>query len=440
MADGFVVAAGHNGYGQCDVSAWRLDDVDQVPPSEPTALIALDTPADQGGSIDLSWAPATDRVGVTGYRVYRVTSYYGDWGTPTTLGDVTAYTDTTASTGKRYLYAVTAVDAAGNESPVSVAAATAFDNLTPATPSGLAAVGGRKQISLSWSANTEADLSGYDLYRDGVKVNTTPIAVTSYTDTGRADATTYSYRLSAVDTNTNASAQCATVSATTLSTPPQPSGFDGTFESGADGSSLTPAWTLSGTPQRAEYDSLRAKNGALSGWIQGPTTAAAAGASLPAVMTSNGAEYRFWMYTDTATENRYVTDTGSVFELRTDTTGKLLVYTKRAATGYTANAYTAVGTYAVGWAEYRIVLDFSGDTYTLFKRASATDAWTPLKSATAPTTPSPCVRPPTAPPRPTSCSAATPTQTSGSTTCAIRTPGSSTGRRPTPPPRPYPRM
>ena len=103
-------------------------------------------------------------------------------------------------------------------------------------------------------------------------------------------------------------------------------------------------------------------------------------------MTSDGAEYRFWMYADTATENRYVTDTGSVFELRTDTTGKLLVYTKRTATGYTANAYTAVGTYAVGWAEYRIVLDFTADTYTLFKRAAATDAWTPLKSATAPTT------------------------------------------------------
>ena len=101
-------------------------------------------------------------------------------------------------------------------------------------------------------------------------------------------------------------------------------------------------------------------------------------------MTSDGAEYRFWMYADTANENRYVSDTGSVFELRTDTTGKVLVYTKRTATGYTANAYTAVGTYAVGWAEYRIVLDFTGDTYTLFKRSNAADAWTPLKSADRP--------------------------------------------------------
>ncbi len=47
-----------------------------------------------------------------------------------------------------------------------------------------------------------------------------------------------------------------------------PSGFDGTFESGTDGAPAASGWTLSGTPQRAEYDTARAKNGAISGWIQ----------------------------------------------------------------------------------------------------------------------------------------------------------------------------
>ena len=46
---------------------------------------------------------------------------------------------------------------------------------------------------------------------------------------------------------------------------------DAGFESGTDGASLAPAWTLSGAPQKAEYDSARAKNGSLSGWMQGPT-------------------------------------------------------------------------------------------------------------------------------------------------------------------------
>ena len=68
---------------------------------------------------------------------------------------------------------------------------------------------------------------------------------------------------------------------------------DAGFESRADGTALDSSiWTLAGVPQRAEYDTLRAKNGTGSGWIQGPTTAAYAGAfeTNSAAMASNGAE------------------------------------------------------------------------------------------------------------------------------------------------------
>ncbi len=299
-------------------------------------------PPTPGGSIDLSWAAATDNVGVTGYKLYRGTAA-GVYGAPTALGNVTTYTDATAVTGTRYYYAVSRRRRRRQR--------------------------GRQVARVLRHRRRQQHRPARRLRRH-LRVR---------------------HRRRG----------------------------------------LTPAWTLSGTPQRAEYDTARAKNGALSGWIQGPTTAAAAGASVPAVMTSNGAEYRFWMYADTANENRYVSDTGSVFELRTDTTGKLLVYTKRTATGYTANAYTAVGTYAVGWTEYRVVLDFTADTYTLSKRATASRRLDAAEVRHAPPpTPSPCVRPPTAPPRPTCSSAATPTPTCGSTTCASRTPASST--RPTP--------
>ena len=90
--------------------------------------------------------------------------------------------------------------------------------------------------------------------------------------------------------------------------------------------------------------------GALSGWIQGPTTAAYAGvaAAETAGMASDGAEVRFWAYADSANQNRVFTD-GGASEVRLNTSGQVLVYTKRTAAGYTPNAYTVVGAYAVGW-------------------------------------------------------------------------------------------
>ena len=51
-------------------------------PTAPAALSATDTPSDAGGSIDLSWAAATDNVGVTGYKLYRGTAA-GIYGAPT---------------------------------------------------------------------------------------------------------------------------------------------------------------------------------------------------------------------------------------------------------------------------------------------------------------------------------------------------------------------
>src|SRR5512139_3349240 len=104
---------------------------------------------------------------------------------------------------------------------------------------------------------------------------------------------------------------------------------DNGFESGTDGQSLVPPWVLSGAPQKAEYDNARAKVGTMSGLIQGPTTAAYAGVSNAQTsgMNTDGAELRFWAYLDTANQNRVITDGGCV-ELRWNTAGQLMVYTK----------------------------------------------------------------------------------------------------------------
>ena len=54
-------------------------------------------------------APATDDVGVVGYRIYRNGNYVGS-------SQDTTYIDDKVQAGKQYDYQVTAVDAAGNES------------------------------------------------------------------------------------------------------------------------------------------------------------------------------------------------------------------------------------------------------------------------------------------------------------------------------------
>lgn len=82
----------------------------------------------------------------------------------------------------------------------------------PATPSGLTATQSstNKDITISWTANTESDLSGYFLYRD-TGAGTFPLLrdngnTTSYTDPALTQGNTYSYKVSAFDTTANESA------------------------------------------------------------------------------------------------------------------------------------------------------------------------------------------------------------------------------------------
>jgi hypothetical protein len=73
------------------------------------------TPSPLPHSVVLSWGPSP--TSVVGYRVYRDN---GSGLSPLTsvIPDLT-YTDTTVVSGNTYLYAVTAIDAAGAESPFS---------------------------------------------------------------------------------------------------------------------------------------------------------------------------------------------------------------------------------------------------------------------------------------------------------------------------------
>ncbi|MFC5459892.1 PHB depolymerase family esterase [Massilia niabensis] len=79
------------------------------------------------------------------------------------------------------------------------------------------AVGARSasSIALSWNASNGA--IGYNVYRNGNKVNASAVASTGYTDTGLTAATSYNYQVSALGNGGVESARSATVTGSTSS-------------------------------------------------------------------------------------------------------------------------------------------------------------------------------------------------------------------------------
>jgi len=90
-----------------------------------------------------------------------------------------------------------------------------LDTTPPSTPIGLAAtVISPSQIDLAWNTSTDdVAVAGYKIFRNGTQVNTS--STPSYSDTGLAASTSYSYTVSAFDAANNNSPTSLAVSATT---------------------------------------------------------------------------------------------------------------------------------------------------------------------------------------------------------------------------------
>ena len=194
---------------------------DTTPPAAPQSLMA----SALNGGADLSWL-ANSENDLAGYHVYRATSPGGPYSrvNGATVG-TNSYTDTGLTNGTTYYYVVTAVDTSNNESAdsngVSVVPDGGLPDLTPpAAPTGVAASAGDGQVGLSWNANGENDLAGYDVYRATnsggpyTRLNGALLTVTSINDNTVTNGTTYFYVVVAVDTSNNESADSVEVSAT----------------------------------------------------------------------------------------------------------------------------------------------------------------------------------------------------------------------------------
>jgi chitodextrinase len=172
-------AAGNLSAQSGPASATTPAAVDTTPPSVPTGLTASAVSSSQ---INLSWAASSDKVGVSGYRVFRD-------GAQIATTSATSFPNTGLSPSTTYSYAVAAFDAAGNlsarSSPASATTPAASDTTPPTVtitaPKNGATVKGTVTVTASASDNVGVVAVQF-LVDDGIN--------------GSAEATTAPYSVS----------------------------------------------------------------------------------------------------------------------------------------------------------------------------------------------------------------------------------------------------
>ena len=197
---------------------------DVTAPSMPGDFQAIAGP----NLVGLSWAPSTDDVAVTSYRLYRDGAALQDLAFP-----AVAHIDSLLATGT-YTYQLDAADAAGNRSaktaPVTVIVQARADLVPPSVPTGLVAsispdIHGR-DVLLTWNASIDpanggvaSRVVGYSIYRDGVRIASVAAPTLTYTDVLVAVGT-HRYQVDAYDSPFNHSNTSAPVTAVVANSPP----------------------------------------------------------------------------------------------------------------------------------------------------------------------------------------------------------------------------
>jgi acid phosphatase type 7 len=254
----------------------------------PTAPARLTARAVSSGEVALQWTASTDNVGVTGYIVYRGGARLGE-----VSANALSYQDTSdVRPSTSYQYLITAVDAAGNESPASnTASATTPASTRPAAPTNLAAtVAGASQVSLSWTPSSSSTVTGYNLYRGAGATALTKVsssASSPFLDTTVAAGTTYSYAVTAVDTSGVESPRSNTVTVTTPGgTGPKTFSFGAAADATID---ATNASTNAGARPALDADNSPVKDFVIKFTVATTGCTSLSSASLRLTSTGNGA-------------------------------------------------------------------------------------------------------------------------------------------------------
>ena len=239
-----VTATNAVGTGPPSASASATPQAPPPPPTVPGAPTGL-TATPGNAQVTLAWtAPASNGgSAITGYTVT------GSPGRDVLLVEPRLHGHGLTN-GTLYSFTVTATNAVGTGLASGAASATPTAPPPPPTvpgaPTGLTATAGNAQVALAWTApasNGGSAITGYKVYRStttGTETLLTTLGVvTSYTNTGLTNGTTYFYKVTAVNA-VGESARSGEASAKPVTVPSAPRNVTAT-RSATKGVNL--AWT-----------------------------------------------------------------------------------------------------------------------------------------------------------------------------------------------------
>ena len=194
--------------------------ISSSPAIVPRLISVNDVPNDQGGNVRVKFTrsgyDASGQNRITGYYIEKspppgVSGYA--WEPVTTIAPThnpiysftaSSWGDSSSNGSDRIYFRITAQTSNGSEYWRSnIVYGQSVDNLSPASPTGLAAAPTSTKINLSWTANAEPDMKDYLVYRNGVNISSA--SSISFSDTTALADSIYIYKIAARDIHGNIS-------------------------------------------------------------------------------------------------------------------------------------------------------------------------------------------------------------------------------------------
>jgi hypothetical protein len=167
---------------------------DTIPPNAVTGVSA----GSGDGTATLTWLAVSDP-SLAGYNVYESLDNLTYTKINTSVITATNYIVSSLTNGTLYYFKLTALDMASNESvkSASVSARPVIAPQPPLAPLGLGVKVMDSDLLLSWSAVSGA--SGYNVYMNDIKVNSTALSSTSYNAPSLTNGTDYKIEVTAIN-------------------------------------------------------------------------------------------------------------------------------------------------------------------------------------------------------------------------------------------------